>query len=262
MRAKTLPDDLTSYDFLKAFAIILTVADHAGYYFYPDELWVRALGRLCVPIWFFLIGYAQSRDLGPRMWVALALLLGTNMLAGMSLMPFTIIVTFILIRLSIDRIAQFMLASPEIFWAVAVLLSFLAFPTAFFSEYGTSGLLFALTGWMARRESDQTRNLMALAAIVFVMVQQVIFIFPEPLFMAMSAGLIFIIGILCFFKPQTYPVLKARLPQPVSGFIQFLGRNTLEIYALHLILFKLLGIVFQPGRFVLFDWKIFSVTGI
>ena len=34
---KQLPRELTSYDFLKAFALITMVIDHTGYYFFPEQ---------------------------------------------------------------------------------------------------------------------------------------------------------------------------------------------------------------------------------
>ena len=43
MTAKALPKDLTSYDLLKSFAVILMILDHIGYCFYPAEMWFQAL---------------------------------------------------------------------------------------------------------------------------------------------------------------------------------------------------------------------------
>ena len=62
LKTKTLSSYLTSYDLLKTLALVLMVIDHIGYFFYPEEMWWRVLGRLSVPIWFFLIGYANARD--------------------------------------------------------------------------------------------------------------------------------------------------------------------------------------------------------
>ncbi len=47
---KILPRDLTSYDLLKTLAVILMIIDHVGHHFFPDEMWFRVVGRLCVPI--------------------------------------------------------------------------------------------------------------------------------------------------------------------------------------------------------------------
>ena len=84
---KNLPRDLTSYDFLKAVAVLLMVIDHVGFYFYPDQQWFRVFGRLCVPIWFFLIGYARSRDLSLYLWGGMILLVFAQPAGGDE--PFT-----------------------------------------------------------------------------------------------------------------------------------------------------------------------------
>ena len=53
---KALPKNITSYDLFKTLALVLMIADHIGFYFYPNELWLRAFGRLSAPMWLFLIG--------------------------------------------------------------------------------------------------------------------------------------------------------------------------------------------------------------
>ena len=63
MASKTLPSSITSYDILKTFAVLTMIIDHIGLYFFPDEMWWRVIGRLSFPVWLFLIGYAQSRDI-------------------------------------------------------------------------------------------------------------------------------------------------------------------------------------------------------
>jgi len=77
-----LPDTVTSYDVWKTLAVLLMIIDHIGAYFLPDEQGLRILGRLCVPIWFFLVGYAQSRDLSWRLWAGVAILSISNYIGG------------------------------------------------------------------------------------------------------------------------------------------------------------------------------------
>src|SRR5262245_51986648 len=106
MSAKTLPKDLTSYDLLKAEAVIIMIVDHIGFYFYPDQLWYRAVGRIGFPIWFFLVGYAQSRDISPKLVGGALILLVANMFAGMSIFPMNALVTIMLMRLALDGIMK------------------------------------------------------------------------------------------------------------------------------------------------------------
>src|SRR5690606_26082911 len=68
LKHKQFGDVVTSYDLIKSAAIILMVVDHLGAFFFPENDWLRAAGRLCVPLWFFLIGYAHARDI-PKSWI-------------------------------------------------------------------------------------------------------------------------------------------------------------------------------------------------
>src|SRR5687768_12599522 len=115
---KTLPKDITSYDLWKTFAVIFMVFDHVGFYFHPDEMGWRIAGRLCVPVWFFLIGYARSRDIGPRLWLGAGILVVANAVAGMAVLPLNILATMIIIRISIDAIMDRALVSKKLFWPV------------------------------------------------------------------------------------------------------------------------------------------------
>ena len=142
--AKDLPKEITSYDLLKMLAVILMIVDHIGAYFFPEELWWRVAGRMCVPIWFFLIGYAKSRDLGAPIWFWMALLAVSDIVVGQGVFPVNILATMIIIRLVIDTIMQRTRNDRSMFWAIIVIIVTLCVPTAFLFEYGVLGLIIAI----------------------------------------------------------------------------------------------------------------------
>jgi hypothetical protein len=51
-------------EWLKLIAVVTMLIDHIGLVYYPDELWLRAIGRLAMPIFAYLIaqGYIHSSD--------------------------------------------------------------------------------------------------------------------------------------------------------------------------------------------------------
>ncbi len=141
-----LSRNLTSYDLLKSFAVLLMLVDHVGYYFAPDEAWLRVAGRFCVPVWFFLIGYARSRDLSPRLWVGAAILVIASGVTGMGFFPFNMLVTIIILRLGLDAVMAGTQQSRQALWQIGVLFLALTFITAYAFEYGTLAFVMAMFG--------------------------------------------------------------------------------------------------------------------
>jgi hypothetical protein len=261
----TLPRELTSYDFAKCFAVIFMIVDHIGYHFFPEENWWRLLGRFCVPVWFFLIGYAKSRDLGWKLWVGGLILLAANFPAGQFILPLNILFSIIFIRLVLDPVMAHALKGKREFWAVNVMLLFLVLPTQVLAEYGTQGLILAIFGYLVRNKDNikEGKTLLAQYTLFatggFVIMQSLLFGFVSELqFFSLSVGILIVTFMLLLFKPMSYPRLTKALPRPAVWMLQIGGRRTLEIYVLHLLLFKALAV--KAGYFKLFDWTITTMV--
>ena len=260
---KTLPKDLTIYDLLKTLAVFLMIIDHVGFYLYLDDSWWRVFGRLCVPIWFFLIGYANTRDLGPRMWGGALIVAFAIMAAGITVFPVNILASMIIIRLLLDKVMAFALKDKNTFWAVNVLLFLLIIPSGMLFEYGTQGLILASFGWLMRRrnqyakDKDFLNHYFAFAAAGFIVTQYIMFGFTQAQLIVLAIGIIIIMGILFLFKPKTLPNLSKRLPSPFVWLLKLTGRRTLEIYVAHIIVLTIIGLMSDPARFSLFDFSLF-----
>ncbi len=268
---KVLTRNLTSYDFFKTAAILLMLVDHVGDYFFEDQMWLRVVGRLCVPIWFFLIGYARSRDMGWRMWAGMAILVVANLVTGLGALPLNILGTMLFIRWSIDYVMRGTQRDQNVFWAIFFILSMLTVPTSFMFEYGVLGLIVAMFGYMVRAYQDGaerygrpvSRNdvqvYMVASMFVFLLLQYVSFGFSHTQLMVLAAGISVVMFLLYGFSFKEYPELTVRMPRPVVGFFQLFGRRTLEIYVIHLLLFKTAGLLFvDDERFEFLRATIFS----
>lgn len=264
-QTKTLPKELTSYDFFKTAAVVLMIIDHIGYYFFPEtEAWWRVFGRMCVPIWFFLIGYANSRDMGKKLWIGGGILLLANVVSGLFLLPLNILFTVLVCRQVLDRIMQISMLRVNNIAATTFVLFMLILPTAFLFEYGTQAILIAMFGWMVRHQKE-ARRLHKDSIEVFLAVNIMIFIGTQALFLGfndqqtfvLGVGSFFVFGLVWLFKPKTYPELTKKLPGFIVAILQFGGRRTLEIYVAHLVLFKALGMALFPERFEFLNWQLF-----
>lgn len=262
--ARHLPRNVTSYDLLKTFAIVLMFIDHVGYYFYNEEHWMRIIGRGCAPILFFLAGYARTRELEPRLWLALAIMEVGRFMAGMPILPANIAATFLLIRMMIDRLMLYVTAKPENFWQINGCMILLVLPTYFLFEYGAHGFYFAMLGWLVRKHyegspltsRDRINAQFLFTVSVYIFWETVTFLFSRFEMFALSAWIVPIIWTATYFRPLEFPALNARYLIPVKALLQFCGRWSLEIYVVHVMVFQAIATFTDPARFPAFHFML------
>jgi hypothetical protein len=235
---------ITSYDLAKTLAVMFMLADHIGFYFFPDEMWFRVVGRLCVPIWCFLIGYARTRDLSPSLWIGVGIVILTNLLTGGAMFPLTILVTFIIIRLVIDRVSAVALSSKESMIIICFALMLIYWPSMMLVEYGTVALILALGGYVIREGNIWARPIWFGAMILYFTSQIVVFHFTSLQMAVFAVGLVPIAMLLWRFAPVEFYGQKSKI-------LQYAGRHTLMIYVVHLVLFKLISAYFMLDGY---DW--------
>jgi hypothetical protein len=245
---RVFPPDVTTYDVLKSLAIILMVADHIGYYFFPDYFWWRVFGRLCVPIWLFLIGYARSRTIDRQLLGGALLLVAVNAALGMDILPVNILWTILLVRLGIDPVMRWINHSIDRLFMVTM-AALVLFPlTNAITEYGTLALILAIAGHIARNgfgNPQQKMNVIygGIAGLLYAGTQ--FLAFPFDIFQ--SAGLFAGTGLAMASLLVYLPQQTTRISHPfATSILHFLGRHTLLIYVVHLVIFKLAWLSLCP----------------
>lgn len=257
LRSKMATHLVDNTDWLKTAAIILVSIDHFGYFFAQNDLWWGAFGRLAAPTFFFLVGYAKSRNV-PHYWIWLGAILTVLDISNndWTWMPPNILLSFALIRLvgpyvekAIDRWGWVIPAL-----SVAALVGSLPF-AAKVVDYGAEGWLWALFGLYQRRYVDarskgndgdgEVRALggaryagimrvvvCAIAAGTYVWQEQKEFGFLPPQFAVVAVGIALLsVGLCLFLRGQS----RLQPPALVADTMRFMGRHTLEIYALQLV---------------------------
>jgi peptidoglycan/LPS O-acetylase OafA/YrhL len=252
------PRAVDNADWLKTAAIISVSVGHFGYFFIEDDRWWSVFGRLAAPTFFFLMGYAQTRTV-PLHWiwlgVILTLLESSN--AKWTWVAPNILLSLALIR-SVRPYAQILLQRHS--WAAFVFLVSALLAVSSIAgkivDYGSEGWLWALFGLCQRIYVDSRsatdvdgpvqssappamtekaglmRLLACLAAVVaYVWQEQSEYSFPQIQF----AVFIFGIGIwsasLCLFLRGPS---RIQPPEAIADALRFIGRHTLEIYAIQL----------------------------
>jgi hypothetical protein len=247
-------------DWLKVAAIILVAVDHFGYFFMEDDRWWSVFGRLAAPTFFFLMGYAQTRTVPLSwIWLGVTLTLLESWNANWTWVAPNILLSFAFTR-SARPYVQILLQRHG--WAAFAFLVFAlvaVLPVAAkIVDYGSEGWLWALFGLRQRMYVDRrsatevdcpaqfstplktemtaNANLMRLlawlaAVAVYVWQEQREYLFPQIHFVVFIFGIGVWSASFCLFLRGPSPIQP---PEAIGGVLRYIGRHTLEIYAIQL----------------------------
>jgi len=247
-------------DWLKTFAIILVVVDHTGFFFIDDAAWWSVFGRLAAPVFFFLLGYARSRTVPLHwIWLGIILTLLDSWNTDWEWVAPNILLSLAFIRLSRPSILGLLQRYGWVAFLVLVLGLLAVLPIARdMVDFGAEGWLWALfglcqrmyvesrspagldgTGWNSElsgqgieRNWRVTRLLACLiAAVVYVWQEQIEFLFSDIQLTVVAFG----VGVLSLcLGVFTRGPSSIQPPESIARWLRFLGRHTLEIYAIQL----------------------------
>ncbi|HEY2185542.1 MAG TPA: TraX family protein [Xanthobacteraceae bacterium] len=254
------PQSVDNTDWLKTAAIILVAVDHFGHFFMEDDRWWSVFGRLAAPIFFFLMGYAQTRIVPLHwIWLGVILTLLNSWNAHWAWVAPNILLSLALVRLArpyVQILVQHLgWAALALLWSALLAVLPLA---ATIVDYGAEGWLWALFGLCQRmyvdvgsatgadgaaasppalapapRENVWLKRLLAcfVAAVVYVWQEQREYAFARIYFAVFVLGVGVLSLGLCLFRrgPSRF-----QPPAAVAGGLRFIGRHTLEIYAIQL----------------------------
>ena len=242
-------------DWLKTTAIILVAIGHFGYFFMYDADWWSAFGRMAAPVFFFLMGYAQSRTIPLRwIWLGLILTLLDSWNNDWEWMAANILFSLALIRIARPYVKALIQNYGWIAFVllVATLIALLPLATNVV-DYGAEGWLWALFGLSQRMYVDGrpatdastirranwiTPNLYLMrllaciiAAVVYIWQEQLEFFFSQAQLTTVILGVGILSLSLCLFKRGPS---RVQPPNPVATTLHFIGWHTLEIYVIQL----------------------------
>lgn len=247
-------------DWLKTTAIILVVVDHVGYFFIEDADWWSVFGRLAAPAFFFLLGYAQTRTVPFHwIWLGVILTLLDSWNTDWTWVAPNILFSLALIRMVRPYVKKFMLNHGWSAFTFLVVVLIAVLPIAVnIVDYGAEGWLWALFGLCQRLYVDSksatdvagttqslappahlmTDNVSRMrllaclvAGVVYVWQEQIEFSFSQLHFVAFVLGVGVLSLSLCLFLRGPS---RIQPPEFIASTLRFIGRRTLEIYAIQL----------------------------
>ena len=212
---------------------------------------------------FFFLGYAETRAVPLRwVWLGVILTLLESWNADWNWVAPNILLSFALIRIMRPYVKILLQRGGWVAFAVLVCALVAVLPVADkVVDYGAEGWLWALFGLCQRRyleerstlavattaaqmahEATHTSSLMRLvaclvAAVIYVWQEQEEFSFPQ----IHLAAFVVITGAasigLCLFRRGPSSIQP---PEMTAGMLRFIGRHTLEIYAIQLAVSELI----------------------
>lgn len=227
----------TAFDLMKFFAIFNMTVDHIGAYFFPHALWIRAIGRITFPVWFFLVGYSRSLSIGRNLWIYAALLLADHPFVGRAIFPLNALVSIIFSRFALNFfICRNLIPGklPEILVAFVMLVLF----TDPVFEYGTLACMFTIFGWMVREgKKEHFTAVLVTSYVAFVGWQIISFQFN------LFESVYVVLGTAWVVRWLAHPQFTVIWPQwrdsVFKTSIAILSRNTLFYYFFHRMLFEI-----------------------
>lgn len=250
-------ENLNTHDILKCIAIVLMAIDHIGDYYFPHNNWFRVLGRMCIPIWFFFIGYSKSQKVDWQIISGTVLLTGFYALMRVPILPFNILATIIACRLLHRYILNDYLAKKDftifhmLFLFAMILLFYLS--TRLLVGYGPLILVFSCFGRMIRmgRDDKIMTSFTVLSIIIFCGIQAYEFLFSILQTIVLFAGVSLITFTLSHYKLKEFAI---NWRNPLGFITMLLGRNTLVFYVAHLIVIISIDHYIHPERYAVFHW--------
>jgi hypothetical protein len=245
--------DLNSHDLLKIAAISAMVIDHVGKYFLANNVWMRVLGRLAAPQFFFLVGYSGSYRF--KRWIliyGLALVAvsyvtdsGTGFYERIA--PLNILLSFVLIKALLGRFDPARQPTENLFALLAVLIIF-SLPGYLLIEYGTLGLCYAIGGRL-RQQRHEFAHIWLFATVGVHFFFELFFLpILEPEMaqgaVVLGMGLLVVVFLanLTIFVSYGFRLFRVE-NKPLKTVGIYVSRYSLEIYFFHLSAFMIASYV-------------------
>lgn len=238
-KAKRSGTSYNTLDAMKLFAIVNMTIDHVGAYFFPEMMWLRALGRITFPVWFFLVGFSRSREIPRSLWIYALLLVLIQPWVNQPIFPLNALVTVIICRLCLNWV-EYKAYSRRFLPECIVACVFLV-PTDRLFEYGGLAMMFTLLGRLAREEK-RPKHYATLAVVAFLcFLGWECLVFPfhvwQVAYVAVGTALV----VYWLAKARIATLVGDWTKNPAMQLISILSRNTLPYYFYHRAAFLLLA---------------------
>lgn len=226
-------NQVNSHDLIKAVAMILMFVDHVGLYLFPEQHWMRGLGRAAAPLFFFAVGAVNSFRFHRNLLIYGLFLSALTFFVEKQLY-LNILINFVIIKAVLN------LYNPKKSnnLVLIFLFLFLAWALIFahgWLEYGTFGLLFAMGGRLIIQNDERGKIWLAATVIWYFLAESFYFGFIGKVALQLLLAIICLLlwCAMVFYRQKSWRLHVLKYP------VLFLSRYSLQLYVLHLAFLKL-----------------------
>lgn len=232
-------NELNSYDVIKFIAIITMIIDHTGYFFVEDNDYLRAIGRLAAPLFFFITGYVPNYQIRRSIWVYGFILTGANFWFRHQLY-----INILIVFAAIKWVLEYWKPENKSILTLVIIFLLIYLVTLFsrdFIEYGFLGFAYAGCGRLkATRSKPVLASILIVVTFLVQMMDKILYhdnIYVILLILTVAAILFFLFSSFRYRVFQIKPLLKNSL--------LIFSRYSLEIYFWHLLAFGIIAQAMQ-----------------
>lgn len=215
-----------------------------------DNLWLRIVGRMAAPLFFYLVGYSGSYRFKYQI-LSLGMALGLiefftrdNSSIFERVFSINILISFVLIKAILNRFDPVKMRTGSLIILLAVLLA-VSLPTASVIEYGSLGLAIAIGARLVNKRHPFGKTWIIIATTALFLLQADIFLSGRPdlpMHIILASIVLFVaillVSLLIFVKYE----LRVFTVNPVwlRNITIYISRYSLQIYFFHLAAFLMI----------------------
>jgi hypothetical protein len=245
---------INSHDLVKILAILTMIIDNVGLFLMYDNIWMRVIGRMAAPLFFYLVGYSGSYKFKYQilaLGIALSLIkffVSDDPSVIERIFPLNILVNFVLIKAILNRFDPAKMRSGSLILVLAVLV-LASEEASMYIQYGSFGLSIAIGARLINKRHPFSKPWLIISTTAYFLLQLDSFLFVWPgmpmqviLTVILAFALIFALSLLLFFRYElrTFTV-KSTWLRTIGIYV---SRYSLQIYFFHLAAFQIIHSIF------------------
>lgn len=218
------------------------VIDHLGLFLFQDIELLRVIGRVAFPLFIFCVGYNLKYSFDKSLFILAIIMLCLSFIFSKGeylyyrIFGSSVLFAIIFVRFSLAQLIPILNSKNIVF--ITIILWAANFVSYQFIQYGTSGIILALCGYLIRQDSKLIEN-----KSLYLLLNLILYACFNGLYMRYSliGWVLLSLEVILMHKMMAQFSIRDIDIQGKNIF-KFIARNSLIIYFIHYEIFALLAL--------------------